>query len=140
MLAIALVIIIIAITVVEGIGGSGSEAGKAEALVYWRSNARPFGIIDWGKANDTLYLSVINQGTSYIFLRQIIVGNVTADFGPGWAWRAGSAKNISIPGLPPCNMQDQSSFSYTITFVYDTLDIPNQRQQGEKQVMGECSF
>ncbi|MCL6089269.1 MAG: hypothetical protein M1530_03885 [Candidatus Marsarchaeota archaeon] len=139
-LAIVLVAVMLGATLLGGLVSGGSPVGGTETTMYWNSGAKPFGILQWGQANDTLYMSVVNHGQNYLFLREIHVGNVTADLGPGWAWRGGSAKNVSIPGLPPCSAGGYGSFFYNVTFVYDTVDIPGQSQRGEKMVSGYCAF
>ncbi len=138
--AIVLVAAMLGAILLGGLTATGSVADKAESSMYWTTAAKPFGILAWGQANDTLYISVVNHGQNYLFLREIRVGNVTASLGPGWAWRGGTAKNVSIPGLPPCSGGGYESFGYNVTFVYDTLDIPGQSQRGEKQVAGYCAF
>lgn len=139
LIAIALIIALIAIVLLGGFTSTGSAAMDSESKNYW-AMTRPFGITSWQQVNDTMYLSVVNRGTNQLVMRQIKIGNITADFGPGWSWKPGGEKNVSIPGLPDCTRGMRDAFSYNVTFNYDSFDLPGQGQTGSKKLAGNCVF
>ncbi|HQT45083.1 MAG TPA: hypothetical protein PLO51_03835 [Candidatus Micrarchaeota archaeon] len=110
-----------------------------EAKSYW-AIARPFGITQWVQVNDTLYMSIVNRGSDQLVMRSVKVGGVTADLGAGWSWKSGGEKNMSIGNLTNCTRGLHDVFSYTVTFNYDSFDLPGQSQTGSKPVAGSCSF
>ncbi len=138
LLAIVLLIGIIAVVLVSGITSGAQTANESESISYWSGLIKPITIRQYGQVNDTLYLSVTNAGMDRIFLRKVMVDNVTADLGAGWAFKTGSVKTISIPKLPACS-DTYDSFSYNVSFVYDTENILGQTEHGEKALVGYCT-
>ena len=138
MLAIVLVVALIAVLLLSG-GSQVDAATLSQSSTYWAGSAKPLSIQQWGQANDTLYLDITNQGLDHLFLRQVRVDNVTADLGEGWSWKSGGTKTISIPGLPPCDVNSYDSYRYNVTLIYDSENIPGQIERGEKPVLGYCT-
>lgn len=139
LIAVALIIALIAIVLLGGFTSTGGGAMDSEAKSYW-AIASPFGITQWVQINDTMYMSVVNRGTNQLVMRQIKLNNVTADLGAGWSWKPGGEKNISVPLLPACTRGGYDSFSYNVTFNYDSFDLPGQSQSGSKPLSGSCTF
>ncbi len=139
LIAVALIVALIAIVLLGGFTNTGSSAMDNEAKSYW-SITRPFGITQWVQVNDTLYMSVVNRGPDQLIVRSVKVGPVTANLGAGWNWKSGGEKNMSISGLTNCTRGLHDSFSYNVTFNYDTFELPGQSQTGTKPVSGSCAF
>jgi len=138
LLAMALVLMLILVALLGGFDGSIGNVSESESTMYWDGLARPFAISAWGQQGGTLYLSVTNMAPERLFLRKIYVDNVTADLEPGWAWRAGASKTVSIPGMRVCKENGYDSYSYNVSFLYDSILISNQMQKGEKPMIGYC--
>ena len=138
LLAMALVLMLILIALLGGFDGSISGISESEASIYWEGTASPFAITAWGQSEDTLYLNIVNKDTEHLFLRKIIVNNVTADLEPGWSWRTGTAKVVSIPDLPRCDENGYENYVYNVSFVYDSTILSDLRQEGMKPVVGYC--
>lgn len=150
LLSMALVLMLILVAILGGFEGSLGSINESESSLYWGDVARPFAITSWGQSGSTLYISVANMGVERLFLRkinidnvnkanQMSVNNVVADLSPGWAWRAASSKVVSIPGLQECKVNGYDSYAYNISFVYDTININDLKQTGERQLIGYCS-
>ena len=138
LMAMALVLMLILVALLGGFDGAIGGVSENEASIYWEGTARPFSITAWGQSGDTLYLNVVNMGNEHLFLRKIYVNNVVADLEPGWSWRSTSAKTISIPDLPACDVNGYENYAYNISFVYDSTILSDLRQDGEKPVVGTC--
>ncbi|VVC01334.1 Uncharacterised protein [uncultured archaeon] len=139
LLAMALVLMLILVAMLGGFDGSISGINESESSMYWEGLARPFAVTAWGQKDDILYLSVANMGPERLFLRKIYIDNVVADLEPGWSWRAGASKTVSIPGLRMCKQNGYDSYAYNVSFVFDSILISDQLQKGEKPMVGFCN-
>lgn len=140
LLAIVLVIVLIGIVLLGGFTTGSGDSKNAESRMYWSGSVRPFAINDWAQSGNTVYITLANRENDRLVLRQMVVGNVTADFGAGWVVGPGSNKNISVTGLQACNLNSYDSFSYNVSIYYDTESISNRSEIGIKPLAGKCSF
>lgn len=139
LLAVVLIVAMIGIVLLGGFSSTGGDAREMETRQYWASSA-PFAINDWTQINSTLYVTLVNRENNRLILRQMIVGNVTIDFGAGWTMGPQAAKNISIAGFQACNLTSYDSFSYDVKIAYDSENIANRTQSGTKPLTGRCAF
>ncbi len=140
LMAIVIVIALIVLVLLMGIPKGQGSVSDRESAAYWTGQAWPFSIGDNVQINGTFMFSLTNRGTERLVLRKIQVGNVTADFGPGWVFKPSGIKNIAISGLAWCDETSYDAYDYNITFTYDTDNIDNRTQIGTKPVSGSCSF
>ncbi len=140
LLAIVLVVALVGILLLGGFTATGGDARDAQSVQYWSGVATPFAITQWTQIGNTLYMTMANRANDRYILRQIVMGNVTVDLGAGWSVGPQSVKNISISGLQACNQTTYDSFSYNVSFYYDSESISNHSQIGVKPLAGKCSF
>lgn len=138
LLGVILIISLVGILILGGFSDSTATAMENESKMYW-SSSRPLSIIEWVQSNSTLYLNLKNVEVKRVILKRIVVGNQTFDLGTGYTFGPGSQKTISLSGLTPCS-PNYDYFSYDLSFYYDTSDIPNLFQKGQKPVAGKCLY
>ncbi len=140
LMAIVLVIALILLVLLMGIPAGHGDVSDTQSKAYWGGVAWPFSIGDNVQVNGTFMFSLANRGTERLVLRKVQIGNITADFGPGWVFKPSGLKNIAISGLAWCNETSYDSYEYNVTFIYDTENIDNRTQIGDKPIVGRCSF
>lgn len=134
-LVILAVVIIIALVVVAVLGGFidiGTGASQQSSKAYWRT--ADVGIVDWSQTNTTFTAVVRNNQDYRISIKNITVGSASdatpVTLSPG----STASKSVTIA----CTAG--SSYSYTVSFIYDNLDysITDKTFTGTQKVVGSC--
>ncbi|MFA5108755.1 MAG: hypothetical protein WC492_04465 [Candidatus Micrarchaeia archaeon] len=146
LLAVVLIVAMVAIALLGFFPGLAGDAKKAQSDAYWRGTARPFSILEHsqqsGTTNITLLVqnveanqqSITNLSISGSGLHGSLVPATDQSFFSG-----GEKKVLVIPLSGSCTAGN--SYEYHVNFTFSNSDgtISNQKQYGEKTLIGKCA-
>lgn len=142
LLAAVLIIALVSLALLGFFPGMAGDAKISQSASYWRSEAKPFAILDHSLSGGNLTLVIqLKDATGTFRITNISVGTSTNSSIPaaGKIYNAGETKNVVVYNLPGSDVYgpgDTYEFPINITYV-SSNDIPSV-QYGSKNLVGKA--
>lgn len=141
LLAAVLIIALVSLALLGFFPGMAGDAKISQSAAYWRSEAKPFSILEHSYTGTTLTLVVqLKEATGAFVMKNISVAGSTNSSitGTGKTFNAGETKNVYVYGITT-DLAAGDMYEFPVNITYTSPNNVDMLQYGAKNLVGKMT-